>query len=60
MTLSPAFQVIEHVEMNRAPNGLQKPAREVAHIRDVIKSLGLVGVVTDMRSGNPHRSHHRA
>ena len=48
MTLRPAFQVIEQVEMNRQANGTGKSARKIARrIRDVIKPLRLVGLTTD-------------
>lgn len=54
MTLRPAFQVLENVELNRGASGTGKSARKVARqIRDVIKCAGLVGLVKDMRADKP-------
>lgn len=54
MTLRPAFQVVEFVEMNRDSSGTQKSARRVARrIRDVIKPLMLWGLTTEFIPDNP-------
>lgn len=54
MTLRPAFQVVELVELNRDPNGTGKSARKVARrIRDVMKNTGIVGLVTDFKPDKP-------
>lgn len=54
MTLRPAFQVVENVELNNDANGTKKPARQVARrVHDVIKGGGLVGLVTSLKAGKP-------
>jgi hypothetical protein len=54
MTLRPAFQVVENVELNTDANGTGKSARRVARkIRDVIKALRLVGLTTDFVPDRP-------
>jgi hypothetical protein len=54
MTVFPAFQVIENVELNRGANGTQKSARKVARrIRDVIKCAGMIGLVKNMQADKP-------
>lgn len=54
MRLKPAFQVIESVELNNDDSGTTKSARKVARkIRDIIKTLNLIGLVQDMRTGIP-------
>ena len=54
MTLRPAFQVVENVELNKGANGTQKSARRVARrIRDVIKTLSLGGIVTEFKPDKP-------
>lgn len=54
MTLRPAFQVIENLELNRDENGTGKTARKVARrIRDVVKGSGMTGLVMDMKPDKP-------
>ncbi len=54
MNLYPAFQVIELPEVNRGPEGTQKPARRVARrIVTTIKGFYLADFITDMRPDNP-------
>lgn len=54
MTLSPSFQVVEQVEINRGANGTGVSARQVARrIRDVIKGFVRVGMFVGMRPGSP-------
>lgn len=54
MTLMPAFQVVENLELNRDANGTGKSARKVSRrIRDVVKGFGAAGLVTDMKAGKP-------
>lgn len=54
MTLRPAFQVVENVELNNGDAGTGKSARKVARkIRDVIKGFNVMGHVQDMRAGKP-------
>jgi hypothetical protein len=54
MTLMPAFQVIELVELNRGPNGTGKSARQVARrIRDVMKCAGFIGMVKNLQPEKP-------
>lgn len=54
MTIYPSFEVIEYVELNRDANGTQKSARKVARrIRDVVKCMGLVGLVKNMQPDKP-------
>lgn len=54
MTLRPAFQVVEVVELNRDAQGTGKSARRVARrIRDVIKPLVLCGMTTEFTPDNP-------
>ena len=54
MTLRPAFQVIENVELNRDTNGTHKSARKVARrIRDVVKVCGMQGLVASIQTDKP-------
>lgn len=54
MTLYPSIQVIENLELNRDANGTKKSARKIARrIRDVIKCMGLVGMVKNMQADKP-------
>lgn len=54
MTLRPAFQVLENVELNGSASGTGKSARKVARrIRDVIKCAGMVGLVKNMQADKP-------
>jgi hypothetical protein len=54
MKLSPAFQVIEHVESNVGDNGTKKSCRKVA--RQIIKNMklaGFRGIVQGLRCAKP-------
>jgi len=54
MILKPAFQVIEAVELNNDANGTGLSARKVARkIRDVIKTMNMIGLVQNMTTGKP-------
>jgi hypothetical protein len=54
MKLKPAFQVVENVELNNDESGTGKSARKVGRrIRDVMKNANLIGLVRDMRTGQP-------
>lgn len=54
MTIKPAFQVVENVEMNNDDSGTKKSARKVSRkIRDVIKNFNIMGMVQDMKAGKP-------
>jgi hypothetical protein len=54
MTLKPAFQVIENVELNNDDNGTLKSARKVARrIRDAIKTQNFIGLVQNMTTSKP-------
>ena len=54
MSLSPAFQVVENLELNRDSSGTGKSARKIARrIRDTVKGMGLVGIVKDMKPSTP-------
>jgi hypothetical protein len=54
LKFQPAFQVIEHPEMNMDERGTKKSARRVCRrIHQVIKPLALYGIVTEFKAGNP-------
>jgi hypothetical protein len=54
MTLWPAFQVVENLELNRGKFGTGKSARRLARrVRDVIKGGVLWGIVADMKPDKP-------
>ncbi len=54
MSLFPAIQVVENVELNNDDNGTKKSHRKVARkIRDVIKYCVFKGLVQDMKPGKP-------
>lgn len=54
LTLQPAFQVIEHGELNNDPKGTRKSARRIARrIVCVVKPLSLGGLVTEFVAGKP-------
>ena len=54
LTLRPAFQVLENVELNNDANGTRKSHRRIARrIVQVIKPLGLVGMTTEFTPDKP-------
>lgn len=54
MTLRPAFQVVENLELNRGTTGTGKSARRIARrLRDLVKPLALVGLTTEFVPGKP-------
>jgi hypothetical protein len=54
LTLRPAFQVIENVELNRDANGTKKSARKVARrLRDVFKNFYAPGLVANFQPDKP-------
>jgi hypothetical protein len=54
LKLRPAFQVVEHVELNNDERGTKKSARRVTRrIHQVIKPLALYGIVTQFKADSP-------
>lgn len=54
MTFKPAIQVVENVELNNDEFGFKISGRQVCRrIRDVIKSTGLTGLVSDIYPDTP-------
>jgi len=54
MVLRPAFQVVELVGQNASASGTGKSARRIARrVRDVVKSLALVGMTTEFVPDKP-------
>jgi hypothetical protein len=54
MTLRPAFQVVENVELNRDANGTGKSVRKVSRkIVQVMKLCGMGGLITSMIPDKP-------
>jgi hypothetical protein len=54
MTMRPAIQVLENLQLNRGAGGTMKTARSVARrIRDLVKSCSLVGLASDFSPDTP-------
>jgi hypothetical protein len=54
LTLYPAIQVVENLELNRGVGGTGKSARKIARrVRDVIKCFGAVSLVKSMQADKP-------
>lgn len=54
MKFMPSIQVFENVEMNNDDAGTGKSHRQIARrIRDVLKTVGFVGLVVDFRPASP-------